>query len=592
MFEKIKRIIALGKQHKFWSAIIIIAVVVVAYYGYQSAFGGKTVTQYVLAGAQKGTLSSTISGSGQISASNQVDVKAKASGTVLYVNVKAGQAVKAGTLLASIDATDALKAVRDAETALETAKLSMQKLQAPATELTMLQAENSLTQAKNSLASAKDNLSNAYDSGFNDVTGTFLDLPGVMTGLQSILLGNDFNTGQVNQNYYLDAARAIDDGALQYEQAAANSYNTARIAYDENFNDYKVASHYSDTATIEKLIKETYDTSVKIAQAVKDANNFIQFYKDKLTERGLRPATLADTHLTSLSSYTSKANSHISALLSDEQTIETDKLAITNAEISIKEKTLSLADLKAGADSLDLRAAQITINQKEDTLLDAKINLSDCYPAAPFDGIIASVTIKKGDSASSGSTVATIITQQQIAEITVNELDAAKIKVGQKATLSFDALPDLSLTGSVSQVDTIGTVSQGVVSYTVQISLDTQNSGIKPGMTVSVNIITAVKTDVILVPNSAVKSSGNTNYVLVPADSTGVSTGTITLPQTPIRKTVTIGIADDTNTEIISGLNENDLVVTNTITGTATVKPATTGGSSIRIPGVGGGFGR
>ena len=83
----------------------------------------------------------------------------------------------------------------------------------------------------------------------------------------------------------------------------------------------------------------------------------------------------------------------------------------------------------------------------------------------------------------------------------------AKVKVGQKVTLTFDAIEDLSITGEVAEIDTLGTVSQGVVNYAVKIVFDTQDERVKSGMSVSAAIITDVKQDVLLVPNAAVKSN-------------------------------------------------------------------------------------
>jgi HlyD family secretion protein len=181
------------------------------------------------------------------------------------------------------------------------------------------------------------------------------------------------------------------------------------------------------------------------------------------------------------------------------------------------------------------------------------------------------LNVKKGDSVSS-SAIATLISDKNIADVTLNEVDIAKIKLGQKATLTFDAISDLSLTGVVIDADTLGTVSQGVVSYSVKIEFDTQDSRVKPGMSVSVAIITDVKQDVLMVPNSAVKSDSAGNYILIPNDSTNFtanSTGVI-LPVAPNSKTIEVGLANDSMTEIISGVNEGDLIVSRTITTSTT----------------------
>ena len=100
----------------------------------------------------------------------------------------------------------------------------------------------------------------------------------------------------------------------------------------------------------------------------------------------------------------------------------------------------------------------------------------------------------------------------------MNEVDVAKIKVGQKTTLTFDAIDGLSIAGEVIDIDAVGTVTQGVVNYNVKIGFDTQDERIKPGMSVSATIIIEVKQDVLLIPNSAIKSAGEAYYVEMPTE--------------------------------------------------------------------------
>ncbi|MDD5146602.1 MAG: efflux RND transporter periplasmic adaptor subunit [Candidatus Pacebacteria bacterium] len=592
-----KNILKFVKKRKTTSVIIAILLVVAGYFGISALRGNTAQTRYALAAVEKGTLITSVSGSGQISALNQVDIKPQVSGQIVAVYATLGQEVTAGTLLAQIDTQDAARALRDAETNLETAKLELDNLLEPVDELTLFQAENALTQAGETRQKADDNLQKAYEDGFNTVSNAFLDLPTVMAGLSDILFGNAFNKSQANMDYYVDNVKAFDTKALQYGNIAYDNYQKARTAYDKNFNDYKSASRFSSTSTIEDLINESYETAKKIAEAVKSANDLIQFYQDKLTERNLKPNSLSNTHLSSLNAYTGTTNSNFSSLLSAQKSIEDSKVAITDAERSIQEKTLSLAKTKAGADDLSIRAKKITIQQKEDALLTAQEALADCYIRAPFGGVIVKVSAKKGDTASSGTSLVTLATQQKIAEISLNEVDIAKVKKGQKATLTFDAVDGLSITGEVAEIDSLGTVSQGVVTYTVKIVFDTQDDRVKPGMSVSASIITDAKSDVLLVPNSAVKTSGDRSYVemldeAVPSNQSGANTTGVISQKTPKQQSVTVGSFNDSLTEIVSGLKEGDQVITQTITA-ATSQSQSQQNSGLGIQGLGGGgFGR
>ncbi len=584
-------------KHKIITIIILLAVVAGGYFGFKALKGNAVPVRYVSSAAEKGTLITSVSGSGQISASNQVDIKPKASGEITAVYATLGKEVAAGALLVQIDTQDAERAVRDAKTNLETAKLELDNLLSPVDELTLFQAENSLQQAKDSQQTAQDNLKKAYEDGFNAVSNVFLNLPTVMAGFNDIVFGNGFNQTQVNINYYADSVSRYDENVFEYRDDTDAAYQKARGAYDANFQDYKSTSRFSSSSSIEALIDETYETAKNIAEAVKSANNLIQFYQDKLTERNLKPNSLSNTHLSSLSSYTGTVNSNISTLLSNRQSIKNYKDAIVSAENSIKEKTLSLEKIKAGPDELSVRAKKISIQQKEDALLTAQEALTDCSVRAPFSGVIVKVNAKKGDSASTGTSLATLATKQKVAEISLNEVDIAQVKAGQKATLTFDAVSDLNITGEMAEVDTLGTVSQGVVTYNVKIVFDTQDDRVKSGMSVSASIITQAKQDVLMVPNSAVKSAGATDYVEIleeTASSTqnGLSSEGVASKNSPRQQVITVGLANDSMTEVLSGLKEGDMVVSQTITATsASSQNQSQQSNSLRIPGITGGGG-
>ncbi len=583
-------------KRKFTVGIALVVIVIGGYFGYSKLFSADGVVRYASAQVQKGTLIVSLSGSGQVSATNQLDVKPKASGEITAVYVKAGQAVGTGAILAAIDSRDAERAVRDAETALETAKLELDKALEPLDELTLLQAETSLTQAKNSKQKAEDNIKKAYEDGLNTVSDAFLKLPGVMTGLDNVFFDEgDFESYQWNIDWYLNQVSLDNrDKATRYRDDVTVAYNKARTAYTKNFDDYKAASRTSDAQTIESLITETYETTKLIAEAVKVGNNYIDFVQDDMERYDRTIPSLLSTHQSNIDSYTGTTNSNLLSLLSIQTSLKDSRAAIVDADTTIKERELSLAQTKEGPDDLDIRAKKITIQQKEDALTTAKQALADHYVRAPFAGVIAKVSAKKGDSASAGTAIVTLVTKQKIAEVSLNEVDVAQIKVGQKATLTFDAIPDLTISGQVAEIDAVGTVSQGVVTYNIKIGFDTQDERVKTAMSASAAIVTEAKTDVLLVPNSAVKSQGGVSYVEVP-DKSDISIATANVSgavfNNPTRQQqIEIGTANDEFTEILSGLNEGDLVVTRTIQPTAATQTQTQSGG-LSIPGLNAGGG-
>ncbi|MDO8558671.1 MAG: efflux RND transporter periplasmic adaptor subunit [bacterium] len=586
MFNSIK-LFAVG--HKLISGLVILGLVGGGWWAY-AKFGGETAqTRYVLAAATKSTIISAISGTGQVASNDQTDLKSKASGEIVSLRMANGQAVKAGDLLAQIDTKDALKAVRDAETSLETARLSLEKLLEPPDALALLQSRNSLAQAKEAKKSHEDDLKKSYDDGFTDVANAFLNLPATMTGLESILFGYVINGYQWNVDAYADLVKQYDERIIIYRNDAMAAQEAARAAFDKNMASYKASGRDSSTTEIEALLAETYATSKALAEAVKDASNLVDFVNDILTTRNLKVPTTLAVHRSSLSGYTGTLNGNLSTLLGQIAAIADAKSALVNDDRSIEEKTQSLAKLEKGPDALDIRSQQITVQQRQNTLTDARLALADYAIRAPFDGIIASVKAKKGDSASPGTILATLLGNGQMAEITLNEVDVANIKTEQKATLTFDAIEDISLTGRVADIDTLGTVSQGVVNYTVKIVFDTKNDRIKSGMSVSAAIVTGAKPDVLAVPNAAVKTQNGQSYVEIldtPIRSTGNS---FTSAASPTRVNVGTGMASDTLTEITEGLNEGDMIITQTIAASASGAAAAQTG--LRIPGFGGGSG-
>ncbi|MCL5969969.1 MAG: efflux RND transporter periplasmic adaptor subunit [Patescibacteria group bacterium] len=207
---------------------------------------------------------------------------------------------------------------------------------------------------------------------------------------------------------------------------------------------------------------------------------------------------------------------------------------------------------------------------------------------APMAGTIADLTITQGTqigspgSTSTGSTnnlstIATIKTEgNPTVTVNLSETDAAKVKSGQKATITLDALPNKSFTGRVFGINTTGVVSSGVTTYPATIQLDIPNDSILPNMSATANIILDVKSDVLLVPSGAVQLVNGESTVRV------LQNGKLTsMP-------VEVGNSSDTQTEITSGLNEGDTIVTGFVSnGQASGSSPFSGG--FRMGGFGGG---
>ena len=441
-------------SHKIISIIAIIIILSVGYFGYAKITSSSGETRYVLSKVTSGTIISSVDETGQVSALNEVTINPTVSGNITSVNVSPGDKVTAGKTLFIIDDTTAEQTVRNAEIGLQNANLALQKLQ-----------------LQNSSSNLNTSLSKAYDDGFSSVSSAFLDLPSITTGLQNLLAQSNLSD---------NAARGNGDTALSYRNDAITLLYKAQDALNKNSSDFAAITRSSSRTDINNVLNETYDTTKTLADAITSTKSFV----DYLGQVG--SASNFTSVQNTLSTYTSTINTHLSDLLTSTTNIKSSEDAFPSND-------------------LNTQSAEIAIKQAQNTLTDAEENLSYYYIKAPFDGVIASVPVIKGSNASSGTTLATIITSKELATVTLNEVDVAKIALGEKVTLTFSAIPNLTITGQVVQIDSLGTVSQGVVNYNVKISFDTSDARVKPGMSVDAKIITKVEQNVLTVPNAAVK---------------------------------------------------------------------------------------
>jgi len=187
--------------------------------------------------------------------------------------------------------------------------------------------------------------------------------------------------------------------------------------------------------------------------------------------------------------------------------------------------------------------------------------LSSPRVTAPISGTISGLSFAPGMVIGSSSTatsqrVAVIRTPgTPIASFNLSELDVPVVKPGQKATIKLDSLPDKTFTGKVVSVDKLGTTSNSVTNYPVIVRFDTESDEVLPNMAASVNIIIEAKDNVLLVPSSAIQKQNGQNIVTVLENGK------------ERQKQVEVGISSDTQTEIISGLSQEEVVITGRLTG-------------------------
>ncbi|MDO8569701.1 MAG: efflux RND transporter periplasmic adaptor subunit [bacterium] len=543
-------------SHKRWSIVFVVAMILGGYWLIQTLTGGVE-TRYVMALVERRNIVSTVGGSGQVSTSDQMTLSAKASGELISLNVKTGQEVKAGATIAQIESGDAYYN-------LETAQLSYDKL--------INTNQNSLRDAENAVIDAERSLDDAYINTRISLTVALTDMVNVKEGLGPLF---NCNTG------YLSGCHASNrsDTEKEYRGKAESSWYDADNLLDELSKKYQTISQTSTKEEIESAVLSARDVAIAVAESAKYTQDAVIYFRDRASNTS--DQTEADASYALVTPLVSSSNSVVSSLTTYKNSITTGKQVLEDAKYK-------LDDIKNGSNPLDIRSSKLSLEQKQKALSDYSVR-------APFAGIIASISVKRGDSVNSGTAVAILITKNKIAEISLNEIDVAKVKVGQKATLTFDAVLGLTISGVVTEIDSVGTVSQGVVTYNIKISFDTQDEHVKPAMSVSTSVITDVKQDVLVVPNSAVKSQGGASYVemfdvpLLPPTDGLIGSVSKTIPN---KIPVEVGLSNDSQTEIVSGLKEGDEIIIRTIlskTTTTTATPSLFGSPATGNRGGGGG---
>lgn len=224
--------------------------------------------------------------------------------------------------------------------------------------------------------------------------------------------------------------------------------------------------------------------------------------------------------------------------------------AVADAQDNLTAAEQALAN--TGPDSLDVQLKQQQVASAQAALDQALANLGNATLVAPCDGIVSAVNIQAGQTVSAG-TVAIEIVDPSVVEVsaTVAEIDVPQVKVGQKVTVSLDALPDDEFTGVVSTISIVGNSQSGVVSYPVTITLDVPSGSLlRGGMSGTATITTQEVDNVLLVPVSAVSGSSTNN-----------PTVTVMVNGAPEVRQVKVGQSNDVYTQILSGLNAGDEVV-------------------------------
>lgn len=229
-----------------------------------------------------------------------------------------------------------------------------------------------------------------------------------------------------------------------------------------------------------------------------------------------------------------------------------DKAQLAAAVQQIEAAKANLSRLKEPARPFDIDQAQAQVDQARIQVAQAVRRIEQAILRAPSGGVIAALDARAGEIAGAQPAGVLVDDSQLRVNITVDEVDVAKIAPGQDVVITLDALPGAEITGTVDRIAPASTIVNGVVSYDVRVVLAPAGQPLRPGMTANASIVLGRRDDALLAPNWAIRRDRQTgkSYLLIQAGDG---------PGQEIE--VTTGLRNDSYSEILSGASEGQVVL-------------------------------
>lgn len=419
----------------------------------KSKAGESEETTYSRAVATRGEMEETVYGTGTTSARSQPNVLAEADGTLTDLRVSVGDAVKKGDILAVLTNDTLDDEITDLEFALWDLDDTILGTQS-GSAVTVVEAP------------AAGRVMAIYAQKGDDALAVFR-----REGALAII-----STDGRMKVELTDVA--IDSGVALGDELTVRGWG------------------YEVTGTVTDLTRQGTCVTVTILDDTLPMGDEVTVSKADGTEIGT--GTLEVNKPMAVSSYGGTIRS-VSVEVGD--------------EVSRRQTLFRLEDSPLSLNIEDLRLQRETAAKD---LEEAKEKRENLIILAPCDGTVASLEVSEGDEITSGTLIGSILEGEEMnLTIAVDELDVVEVEVGQKVTITVDALGDAQMEGEVYKIAPVGTSSGGVTTYDVELAFEAAGTGVRSGMNATGEIIVASKEDALYVPVEALMTIGNDTYVMV-----------------------------------------------------------------------------
>lgn len=379
---------------------------------------------------------------------------------------------------------------------------------------------------------------------------------------------------------------AAEETLVSAKQALSNAKNsntakgeaevalaTAQTAYDKALGNYWLRNNTQGTAN-QITIYETKLTiqDNKIINLKHNLDSYVELPNDDTR----KAQALQDYTQGLIDRETIKKELDYLRATPDSLDKQTLQAALDLAKAQLEDAQRAYDAVKDGPSSDDIASAQAKVDAAQSTVNMLSIT-------APFDGEVVAIQTQVGDQVDEGTSAIILVNRSVLyIDVLIDETDISKVKIGDTATITYSALPDITSTGKVTFINPVGSSSSGVVNYTVRVTLDNADSSILLGATATVVIETGEAKAKLAVPVAAVQTDDQGEYV-----NRIKSDGTIE------RVTVVSGTVTGTSVIVTSNdLKEGDTVqLVSSSTSSSTSSTTQNAGSSASILGGGGGGG-
>lgn len=336
----------------------------------------------------------------------------------------------------------------------------------------------------------------------NVQTGDFVKTGDVLVELDSTTVPAEVIQGYVD---LAEAKLALEDAKSNSSTAkAAVALAEAKAAYEEALGHYyQIGVSYGDQSDIAEIEAALNIAEIQLKQANERLTDLSSLADDNLQKaQAVQNVLNCQENVNELKTTLNYYKSTPDAL--DEETLKAN-LELAKAELDSAQREYDR--VKDGPNADDIAVAQAAVDAAQATVNKMKI-------IAPFDGEVIVIYNQVGDQVSQGESSVILVNRDKMyVEVSIDETSISNIKVGDVATISFDAFPGKETTGKVTFINPIGSSVSGVVNYTVRVELDKADPSILIGATASITIQTGDPESILFVPIEAVQSDAQGEYV-------------------------------------------------------------------------------